>query len=180
MPPAIIKYTSSCKANRNNSETTVHIRGRARAYTHTHTHTHTHPTKRRHSLDVLMSCPVLSCPHSADSCSEVSTLCGASRKVEMMMTYEWLRLALHSSHQQNIRKKKKSKKPFWVRSTFVKWTVLTCTSVLYSSFELLSTKFKCPQHAAESAHCVIPTGLQCWHLQRNRNTLIFTDRPRNR
>ena len=46
---------------------------------------------------------VLFCPHSADSCSEVNTSCGASRK--MKNTYAWLRLALYSSHQKYQKKK---------------------------------------------------------------------------
>ena len=58
----------------------------------------------------VLSCPVLSCPvlsyvvlscsYSADSSSNVNTLRDASRKLEKMRTYSWLRRALQSSHQK--------------------------------------------------------------------------------
>jgi hypothetical protein len=75
------------KQNRNKSDTTARAR----------THTQMHPTKRKYFLDVSVFCL-----HTAGSCSEVNTSCGASSKMKKMKMriQAWLRLALHSSHHK--------------------------------------------------------------------------------
>jgi len=55
---------------------------------------------------ICSSCfSVLSCPHSAYSCSEVNTSCGSAKEMRKMRTYTWLRLALYSYIKKKIEKK---------------------------------------------------------------------------
>jgi hypothetical protein len=85
------------------------------------------------------------CPHSADSYSEVNTLCGTSRKVEKSRTYlaaAGFALLTSTKYQE------KTQEAFLAEANIYKTKSIN-TSVPHSSFELL--KYEVPARFQRSA-----------------------------
>ena len=139
------------KPNRNRTETNVKIKP---THIRTHARTHIHLTTRRNFLDVSVFCSV-----NSQWTAVAKWLIKENEGHDICMAATgFLFLALKIQKRGDV----------WVRPTLSKRKILVCTSLPYSTCELLNP---CPKHTVQGPHCA-ETSLRVVQLATKQNRTV--------